>query len=75
MKKFQRDGLKAEQVFYILGSGKWVYVVGSFLEGEGRVGGWKVGWLERNVGNVFREERGVKWRECVVVKRLAELVV
>lgn len=50
MKKFQRDGLMAEQVFYILGRVKRGVCRESFYEG----GGVYVGCSERNVEDVFR---------------------
>lgn len=50
LKKFQRDGFAAEQVFYILGRVKRGVSGESFYEG----GGAYVGCLKRNVGDVFR---------------------
>lgn len=50
LKKFQRDGLIAEQVFYILGCVKRCVSGESFYEG----GGCMWGCLKRNVGDVFR---------------------
>lgn len=71
LKKFQRDGFKVEQAFYILGCEERGVCRESFYEGEGCM--W--GCSERNVRDVFRVFLGVKWRRCGVEKRLAELVV
>lgn len=50
LKKFQRDGFVAEQVFYILGRVKRCVFGESFYEGGGCM--WECS--ERNVGDVFR---------------------
>lgn len=50
LKKFQRSGLKAEQMFYIFGCEEGGVSGESFYEG----GGAYVRCSERNVGDVFR---------------------
>ena len=50
LKKIQRDGFVAEQMFYILGCVERCVSGESFYE----EGGAYVGCLERNMGDVFR---------------------
>lgn len=50
LKKFQRDGFIAEQVFYILECAEGCVSGESLYEGEGCM--WKCS--ERNMGDVFR---------------------